>query len=33
MIDHRKKKPGGFPFGGFVQIGSSEMETILRLAQ
>ena len=33
MIDHRSKKPGGFPFGGFVKIGPSEMETILRMAQ
>ena len=33
MIDHRSKKPGGFPFGGFLKIGPSEMEAILRLAQ
>ena len=33
MIAHRKKKPNGFPFGGFVKIGPSEMEAILRLAQ
>ena len=33
MIDHRGKKPGAFPFGGFVKIGPAEMETILRLAQ
>ena len=33
MIDHRSKKPESFPFGGFVKIGPSEMEAILRLAQ
>lgn len=33
MLEHRSKKPGGFPFGGFVKIGPAEMEAILRLAQ
>lgn len=33
MLEHRSKKPGGFPFGGFMKIGPSEMEAILRLAQ
>lgn len=32
MAAHRAEKPGGFPFGGFVKIGSDEMEAILRLA-
>ena len=31
MVAHRGEKPGGFPFGGFVKIGPSEMEAILRL--
>ena len=32
MVEHRKEKPNGFPFGGFVKIGPKEMEDILRLA-
>lgn len=32
MVAHRKEKPGGFPFGGFVKIGPEEMEAILRLS-
>ena len=32
MVAHRKEKPGGFPFGGFVQIQPADMEAILRLA-
>ena len=30
MVDHRKEKPNGFPFGNFVKIGPEEMEQILR---
>ena len=33
MIAHRAARPGGFPFGGFVPVGPSEMETILRMAE
>ena len=33
MIAHRAARPGGFPFGGFVKIGPSEMETILHFAE
>ena len=32
MVAHRGEKPGGFPFGGFVEIGPKEMEAVLRLA-
>ena len=32
MVAHRAKKPGGFPFGGFVKIGPEEMSAILTLA-
>lgn len=32
MVAHRKEKPNGFPFGGFVKIGPDEMEAILRLS-
>ncbi|MDD3346707.1 iron-containing alcohol dehydrogenase [Oscillibacter sp.] len=32
MVAHRGEKPNGFPFGGFVKIGPSEMEAILRLS-
>ena len=32
MVAHRGEKPGGFPFGGFVEIGPTEMEAVLRLA-
>ena len=31
MVEHRKEKPNGFPFGGFVKIGPKEMEDILHL--
>ena len=31
IVEHRKQKPNGFPFGGFVKIGPAEMEEILRL--
>ncbi len=31
MVEHRKEKPSGFPFGGFVKIGPKEMEEILHL--
>lgn len=31
MLDHRAKKPNGFPFGGFVKIAPADMEAILRL--
>lgn len=31
MVEHRKEKPNGFPFGGFVKIGPKEMEEILGL--
>ena len=31
MVEHRKEKPNGFPFGGFVKIGPKEMEDILNL--
>ena len=31
MVEHRKQKPNGFPFGGFVKIGPDDMEAILRL--
>lgn len=31
MTAHRAEKPNGFPFGGFVKIGPSEMEAILHL--
>ena len=30
MVAHRKEKPNGFPFGGFVKIGPEEMAEILR---
>ena len=30
MIEHRKEKPNGFPFGNFVKIGPEEMEEILK---
>ena len=33
MVAHRAKKANGFPFGGFVKIGPSEMEAILNLAR
>ena len=33
MIAHRAARPDGFPFGGFVKIGPSEMETILHFAE
>ena len=32
MVAHRAQKPGGFPFGSFVQINPAEMEAVLRLA-
>ena len=32
MVAHRMEKPNAFPFGGFVQIQSADMEAILRLA-
>ena len=31
MVEHRKQKPNGFPFGNFVKIGPEEMEAVLRL--
>lgn len=31
MVEHRRKKPNGFPFGGFVKIGPDAMADILRL--
>ncbi len=31
IIAHRREKPNGFPFGGFVKIGPDDMEAILRL--
>ncbi|WP_295581966.1 iron-containing alcohol dehydrogenase [uncultured Oscillibacter sp.] len=31
MVAHRREKPNGFPYGGFVKIGPEEMEAILRL--
>ena len=31
MVAHRKEKPNGFPFGGFVKIGPEEMADILHL--
>ena len=31
MVEHRKEKPNGFPFGGFVKIGPKEMADILNL--
>lgn len=31
IIEHRKLKPNGFPFGGFVKIGPDDMAAILRL--
>ena len=31
MVLHRAEKPGGFPFGGFVEIGPAEMADILIL--
>jgi len=31
MVEHRKEKPNGFPFGGFVKIGPKEMADILHL--
>lgn len=33
MVAHRAEKANGFPFGGFVKIGPSEMEAILNLAR
>lgn len=33
MVSHRTVRPGGFPFGGFVKIGPSEMEMILHMAE
>ena len=30
MASHRAEKPNGFPFGGFVKIGTEEMQAILR---
>ena len=33
MVAHRAEKPNGFPFGGFVKIGPTEMEAILHLAE
>lgn len=32
MIAHRKEKPNGFPFGGFMKFGPEEMEAVLRLS-
>lgn len=32
MVAHRKEKPDGFPFGGFVKINPPDMEAILRMA-
>ena len=31
MVERRKQKPNGFPFGGFVKIGPDDMAAILRL--
>ncbi len=31
MVAHRREKPNGFHYGGFVKIGPEEMEAILRL--
>lgn len=30
MVEHRREKPNGFPFGSFVKIGPEEMAEILR---
>lgn len=32
MIEHRREKPNGFPFGGFMKFGPEEMEAVLRLS-
>lgn len=32
MIEHRREKPSGFPFGGFMKFGPEEMEAVLRLS-
>lgn len=31
MVEHRREKPNGFPYGGFVKIGPDEMTEILHL--
>lgn len=32
MVAHRGKKPGAYPFGGFVKLHEQDMEAILRIA-
>ncbi len=32
MIEHRREKPNGCPFGGFMKFGPEEMEAVLRLS-